>query len=152
MADQTPPPSEIVLYQTEDGRTRVECRLADETIWLTQALIAELFQVTPQNVTLHLKAIYEEREFDEAATCKDYLQVRSEGGCQVNSSPRLGWRSVVTGGARSEHEPVEVAQPMGKNVWRSLPRSRHESRASSQQIAASQEPRRRNTEATRILS
>jgi hypothetical protein len=88
MADGNPPQSEIILYQTEDGRTRIQCRLENETIWLTQALIAELFQTTPQNVTLHLKAIYEEGEVDEAATCKDYLQVRSEAGRQVSRSLR----------------------------------------------------------------
>lgn len=78
----------ILLYQTEDGRTRIECRFENETIWLTQALIAELFDVTPQNVTLHLKSIYEEGELDAGATCKDYLQVRSEGGRQVQRSLR----------------------------------------------------------------
>ena len=70
---------EILLYQTEDGRTRIQCRLEDETLWLTQAQIAELFQTTPQNVTLHLKAIFAEEELAEKATCKDYLQVRHEG-------------------------------------------------------------------------
>ena len=49
--------SELILYQTEDGKTRLEVRLQDETVWLTQAGIAELYQTTPQNVTLHLKAI-----------------------------------------------------------------------------------------------
>ncbi len=78
MADSPLPKSEIILYQTEDGRTRVECRLEDETLWLTQAQIAELFQTTPQNVTLHLKAVF--AELAEAATRKDYLQVRQEGG------------------------------------------------------------------------
>ena len=73
-----PEPS-IILYQTEDGRTRIQCRFEDETIWLTQAQIAELFQTTPQNITLHLKAIYAEGELTEEATCKDYLQVREEG-------------------------------------------------------------------------
>ncbi len=87
MADETPQ-SEMILYQTEDGRTRIQCRFENESIWLTQALIAELFQVTPQNVTLHLKAIYEEGELDEAATCKDYLQVRSEGGREVSRKLR----------------------------------------------------------------
>ncbi len=82
------PKSEIVLYQTEDGRTRIQCRLENDTIWLTQALIAELFQVTPQNVTLHLKSIYEEGELDESATCKDYLQVRTEGGREVSRNLR----------------------------------------------------------------
>jgi hypothetical protein len=78
------PPSEIIFYQTEDGQTRVQCRLEEETLWLTQAQIAELFETTPQNVTLHLKAIYAEQELSEQATCKDYLQVRSEGGREVN--------------------------------------------------------------------
>jgi len=92
MIDKGPPRSEIVLYQTEDGRTLIECRFEDETIWLTQALMAELFQVTPQNVTLHLKAIYAEGELDEAATSKEYLQVRSEGRREV--SRRLRYYSL----------------------------------------------------------
>ena len=83
MSDQPAPRSEIVLYQTEDGRTRIQCRLENETLWLTQAQIAELFEVTPQNVTLHLKAIFAEGELSETATCKDYLQVRTEGGREV---------------------------------------------------------------------
>ncbi len=74
---------EMILYQTEDGQTRVECRFADESLWLSQALIAELFQTTPQNVTQHLKALYQEGEIDEPATCKDYLQVRLEGQREV---------------------------------------------------------------------
>ncbi len=78
----------FLLYRTEDGRTRVECRFEEGALWLTQAQIAELFQTTPQNVTLHLKTIYAEKELDEAATCKDYLQVRREGLRQV--SRRLG--------------------------------------------------------------
>ncbi len=88
MNAKTSPQSEIILYQTEDGRTRVECRFDDETIWLTQAQIGELFQTTPQNVTLHLKAIFAEGELTEAATCKDYLQVRSEGGRSVSRNLR----------------------------------------------------------------
>ena len=62
MSDEPLPRSEIILYQTEDGRTRIQCRLEDETLWLTQAQIAELFQTTPQNVTLHLRAIFAEGE------------------------------------------------------------------------------------------
>lgn len=75
----TPPNGEFLLYQTEDGRTRVTCRFDHETLWLSQALMAELFQVTPQNITLHLKALYSEGEIDEASTCKEYLQVQVEG-------------------------------------------------------------------------
>ncbi len=82
---QLPPESsgELVLYTTEDGRSRIECRLADGTVWLTQALMAELFQTSPQNITQHLGAIYQEGELDEGATCKDYLQVRLEGTREV---------------------------------------------------------------------
>jgi hypothetical protein len=82
------PTGEIVLYQTEDGRTRVECRFADETLWLSQALIAELFQIAPQSVTMHLRSIYEEGEVNESATCKDFLQVRREGTREVRRAVR----------------------------------------------------------------
>ena len=88
MSDEPLPQSEIILYQTEDGRTRVQCRFENETLWLTQALIAELFQTTPQNVTLHLKAIFAEGELAEAATCKDFLQVRVEGSREVTRTLR----------------------------------------------------------------
>lgn len=82
-APEPSPASNLILYQTEDGQTRVQCRFEEETIWLTQAQMAELFQTTPQNVTLHLKAIFAEGEQSEQATCKEYLQVRSEGGREV---------------------------------------------------------------------
>ena len=77
------PASDLILYQTEDGKTRIQCRFEDESIWLTQAQIAELFQTTPQNITQHIRSIYEENELDETATCKSYLQVRVEGARQV---------------------------------------------------------------------
>jgi hypothetical protein len=83
MSDPNQPGGEIILYQTEDGKTRVQCRFENETVWMTQALMAELFQTTAQNITLHLRAIYAEGELREAATCKDYLQVRTEGRRRV---------------------------------------------------------------------
>jgi hypothetical protein len=85
LPEPTPPENagEIVLYRTEDGRTRLSVRFDDQNVWLTQAAMAELFQTTPQNITLHLAAIYEEGELEESATCKDYLQVRQEGARQV---------------------------------------------------------------------
>jgi hypothetical protein len=82
------PGGELLLYQTEDGRTRLECRFEHETLWLTQAHMADLFQTTPQNITLHLKAIYAEGEQNEEATCKPYLQVRQEGGRSVRRQVR----------------------------------------------------------------
>ena len=64
--DQTlPVQSQFLLYQTEDGQTRIEVRLQDETVWMTQAAMAELYQTTPQNITTHLKAIYKEGELEE---------------------------------------------------------------------------------------
>lgn len=76
----------IVLYVTEDGESRIECRFEAETIWLTQAMIADLFQTSSQNVTMHLKAIYAEGELRHDQTCKELLQVRSEGSRRVARS------------------------------------------------------------------
>jgi len=73
------PGGEIVVYQAEDGGSRIRVLLEGETVWLTQHLIAELYQTTPQNITIHIKAIYEDGELSEEATCKEYLQVRTEG-------------------------------------------------------------------------
>lgn len=83
MPPQNQPEPGILLYQTEDGRTRIQCRLEDETIWLTQIQLAELFQTSVPNINLHLKAIYAEGELAEQATLKSYLIVRSEGARQV---------------------------------------------------------------------
>lgn len=82
-------PGEFLLYDTEDGRTRVECRFAEDTLWLSQAMLAELFQTSPQNVTLHLKALYAEGKISPEATCKSYLQVRPEGERQVRRNVRF---------------------------------------------------------------
>lgn len=68
--------SQIIIYQTENGQTKIDVKLENETVWLTQKLMAELFQTTPQNITIHLKNIFEEGELQEDATCKDFLQVR----------------------------------------------------------------------------
>lgn len=83
MTDLTPENSGILIYQTEDGQTKISVRLDEKTVWLSQAAMAGLFQTTPQNITLHIKNIYESGELDENATCKDYLQVRTEGSRQV---------------------------------------------------------------------
>ena len=70
---------EIVLYTTEDGQTSIQLRAEEGTVWLTRSEIAELFQTTPQNITLHIKSIYEDGEWEEASTSKDYLLVQKEG-------------------------------------------------------------------------
>ncbi|HGN2047073.1 TPA: virulence RhuM family protein [Proteus mirabilis] len=86
MSDNLPeaPQGEFVLFRSEDGQTRVECRFESDTLWLSQAEIANLYQVTPQAITQHIKAIYEEDECVQNSTCKSFLQVRQEGNRQVN--------------------------------------------------------------------
>ena len=81
---QGPPYSSFILYQAEDGRTRIQCRFEDQTIWLTQVQIAELFQTSVPNVNIHLKALYSEMELAEGATIKSYLIVRIEGSRLVS--------------------------------------------------------------------
>jgi hypothetical protein len=83
------PKGDILVYQADDGRVKLEVRLQDETVWLTQAHMAELFQVKPQNITMHLKNIYAERELLEEATCKEFLQVQMEGARKVERSRKF---------------------------------------------------------------
>lgn len=78
------PAGEFVMFASDDGEVRVECRFEQETLWLPQATIANLYQVTPQAITQHIKAIYEEGELEQNATCKSYLQVQQEGNRQVS--------------------------------------------------------------------
>lgn len=75
---------EVILYITEDGQAAFQLKAVEGSVWLTQAQIAELFEVTPQAVTQHIRAIYDEGEFAEAATCKPFLQVRTEGARAVS--------------------------------------------------------------------
>ena len=77
------PQSSIVLYRTEDGRTRIQCRFEDETIWLTQAQIAELFDKDGRTVNEHLVNSFDEAELDRAATIRKFRIVRLEGSRTV---------------------------------------------------------------------
>jgi len=80
---------EIIIYQADESSTRLEVRIEEETVWLTQAQMAELFQTSPQNITIHIRNIFKEGELIEKGTCKDYLQVQNEGGRQVKRNLRL---------------------------------------------------------------
>jgi len=75
--------TEILMYKSDDGQTQIEVKMEDETVWLTQAYMAELFQTSTQNITMHIKNIYEDGELDENSTCKESLQVRQEGNREV---------------------------------------------------------------------
>ncbi len=78
--------AQFLIFTAETGNPKIEVRVEGEMIWLTQKLMAELFDTTPQNITLHLKNIYEEGELKEVSTCKDFLQVQNEGGRDVERS------------------------------------------------------------------
>lgn len=74
--------NEIILYQPDDA-VKLEVRIEDETVWLTQQQMAELFETTSQNITMHIRNLYKEGELDIEPTCKDFLQVRTEGNRTV---------------------------------------------------------------------
>jgi prophage maintenance system killer protein len=75
---------QIVIYQTEDGQTQIDVRLENETVWLTQAQMAELFKSSRTNVLEHIQHIYEDEELEKEATCRNFRQVRQEGKRTVN--------------------------------------------------------------------
>jgi len=78
-----PSKSQVLIYQSEDGRIKLDVRFEGETVWLTQHLMAELFQTTQQNISLHLQNIFEEGELTAEATHKEILSVRREGSRDV---------------------------------------------------------------------
>jgi hypothetical protein len=101
--------SEIIIYEDPHVSSPVQVTLEGETVWLTQAQMATLFQVKPQNITMHLKNIFSGGELQEEATCKDFLQVQTEGSRQVERTRKLynldaimsvGYRVNSKGGVR----------------------------------------------------
>ena len=74
---------EILIYQTDDGQTNIEVKIEDDTVWLTQQQMSELFQTSRTNVVEHIKHIYEEGELDGISTCRNFRQVRKEGNREV---------------------------------------------------------------------
>lgn len=74
---------EIIIYQTEDGLTNIEVKMEDETVWLTQQQMADLYKTSRTNIVEHIKHIYEEEELDEQSTCRNFRQVRREGNREV---------------------------------------------------------------------
>lgn len=71
---------EIIIYQTSDGQTELDVRLEGDTVWLSQSQLAQLLQVRPQNITMHIRNVYKEGELERSATCKNFLQIQNEGG------------------------------------------------------------------------
>ena len=85
MKDEKVPDNQgdIIIYQSEDGVTKIDVRFVDETVWLTQQQMALLFQTSRTNVVEYIKNIYQEGELDPKSTCRDFRQVREEGGRRV---------------------------------------------------------------------
>lgn len=71
--------SEILLYQTEDGQTKIDVRFDEETIWLNQKQMVELFQTTKQNISLHIRNVFKDGELNEDSVVKDYLTTAADG-------------------------------------------------------------------------
>lgn len=80
---------EILIYQSETGETKIDVFLENGTIWLSQASIAQLYGTTPQNITKHIKHIYEDGELEENRTCNYYSQVQIEGGRSIHRSTKF---------------------------------------------------------------
>lgn len=78
----------LMIYQNEKGDTKVDVLFQNGNIWMTQAAIAELYQTKPQNITQHIRHIYEDGELDENRTCKNYLQVQTEGNRQIKRNTK----------------------------------------------------------------
>ncbi len=125
--DEPNPGGEIVIYRAGDSGNRIRVLLEGETVWLTQAQIAELYQTTPQNVTQHLKAIYSEGELWETTTCKDFLQVRHEGNRKVSLRLRhfslesilaVGYRVRSTRGTQFRQRADADRANMGLTNWK----------------------------------
>ena len=74
----------IVIYQTDDGMTKIDVKLENETVWLSQQQMAELFSTSRTNIVEHINNIYEEEELDRNSTCQNFRQVRKEGNRMVN--------------------------------------------------------------------
>lgn len=85
----TEPTGEVILYRRADGAPALEVRLDADTVWLSQQQIADLFQTPRENITMHLRNVYDEGELNRAATCTDFLQVRQEGARTVRPQAYL---------------------------------------------------------------
>ena len=89
MADSFENSGKILIYQNEKGDTKIDVYFSENSVWMTQKTMAELYQTTTQNITLHIKNIYEDGELEIDSTCKEYLQVQNEGDREVQRSRKF---------------------------------------------------------------
>ncbi len=97
--------NELVFFQSADGKIHIEVLYGHENVWLSQKSMAKLFDTTPQNITMHLKNIYEKNELDKNSTCKDFLQVQMEGSREVRRTTALySLEAIIAVGYRIESD------------------------------------------------
>ena len=80
--------NQIIIYQTEDGQTQVDVRMENETVWLTQAQMVELFQTTKQNVSLHVGNVFKDGQLEQKSTVKEYLTVQKKNIYKIEEFDR----------------------------------------------------------------
>ena len=96
-----PMENQIVIYQTDNGQTAIDVRLENETVWLTQAQMAELFQTDRTSIVRHINNIYKSEELDRVSTCAKIAQVQTEGGRQVTRNiPYFNLNMIISVGYR----------------------------------------------------
>ena len=105
---------QFLVYQAEDGTLKLDVRLEDETVWLTQPLMADLFQTTQQNISQHILNIYEEEELAPEATHKKYLSVRSEGKREVKRLLDYYNLDILNHAGKISHE---IAKTLAENEY-----------------------------------
>ncbi|MDP3930376.1 MAG: cell filamentation protein Fic, partial [Bacteroidota bacterium] len=115
MSDLIPNQNNFILYSTPEGAVKLNVLLENETIWLTQKAMGILFDTTPQNITIHLKNIFESGELDLGSTCKDYLQVQKEGNREVSRNQKMYNLDVLLSGeillhTKRSFAPLRYAQ------------------------------------------
>jgi hypothetical protein len=119
----TPPPpgGQFLVYQTEDGKLKIDVRFEGETVWLTQQHMAELFQTTQQNISLHLQNIYAEGELQLEATYKESLSVRQEGARTVRRKVEFyNLDAILTHAGRISHEMAQAKAELEYDKFKAL--------------------------------
>ena len=114
--------AEFLTFASQNESNSIEVRFEDETLWLTQQLIAELFQTSIPNISMHIKSIYEDKELEAGATLKNFLTVRQEGSRQVNRNLEYyNLDMIIAVGYRGVGEPsiLRIPQPLDYSPKRS---------------------------------
>ena len=127
--------NKIIIYQTEDGQTQIDVRMENETVWLTQAQMVELFQTTKQNVSLHVGNVFKEGELEENSTVKEYLTVQKEGKREVNRKVKYYNLDVIISVVPTEEMLLALMEDFAKSARESSKRAEAEKRRRLQLVA-----------------